>query len=364
MIDSSNENEDVDMSAPRFWPTTAAYEWQIGFHRFLLSFEPAAQLADFLGGQEALSLSKKDLHDLHFKAIGYLHQTLNGEARRKFVAAIDAYATTLGAQSVEEGNDVKRLASQFDEDGFVSLRPIQVNKIDQVRDRLEDCPLTSWSGEISGTSEDLRGKANLGLVSKEDILKIPAIRELAFDAEVLSIVRRHLGAPPLLLDISAWKSFAAPERAKDAQLFHYDLDDYRFCKLFIYLTDVEEDGGPHVYAPGTHRPEEIDKARPGPQDPARVVFDEWYFKTLRKSDEDVRRWFQNNPIPLTGSRGTRFLANTEGLHKGEPPMRSDRWILQFEYGVSAFTQWAGSYPLALTEAVGKSENYTGQILFP
>ena len=29
--------------------------------------------------------------------------------------------------------------------------------------------------------------------------------------------------------------------------FHYDVDDFKFLKLFFYLNDVDENCGPHVY---------------------------------------------------------------------------------------------------------------------
>ena len=225
------------------------------------------------------------------------------------------------------------------------------------------CVLTSWSGDFAGTSEDLRGRSNLGIVGQQDVLQTPSVWRLGFDPAVLAIARRHLGAPPLLLDIAAWKSFAAPERARDAQLFHYDLDDYRFCKLFIYLTDVGPEDGPHVFVPGTHRPETVAAARPAEGDPERPAFDAWYFKSLRKSDADTLRWFGREPVRLTGARGGRFLVNTEGLHKGEPPAGTDRWMLQFLYGVSAFTQWGGDFEVPVLPAGDASRDYAAQLLF-
>jgi len=348
----------------RFWPTTAAYQWQAGFQRFLLSFKEAAQYANFFGGAAALELEKKALHDLHHRAIGYLHSTLNGESRRNFIRTIDAFAQTFGAPPVELPAEPAGWAGCLDEEGYALLPPLDADRIDKLRARLEDCLMTSWSGDVSGRSEDLRGRANLGVVAQRDILQIEPLVRLGLEPAVLAAARAHLGAAPLLLDVAAWKSFADPDRARDAQLFHYDLDDYRFCKLFIYLTDVDDGGGPHVYLPGSHRPETVAAVRPPEEDTAaRAAFDEWYFKTLRKSDADTVRWFGRDPIRLTGGKGARFLVNTEGLHKGEPPAAHDRWILQFEYGVSAFTQWGGAFDAPLWTGGGDAERYAAQLLF-
>ncbi len=363
----NNSLDPASESAPekaRFWPTTAAYQWQAGFQRFLLSFEEAAQFANFFGGAAALELEKKALHDLHHRAIGYLHSTLNGESRRNFIRVIDAFAQSFGAPHATDGPGAADWAAALDKDGYAVLPPLDPEQTEPLRARLEECLMTSWAGDIAGRSDDLRGRANLGIVSQQDILKIDPLVRLGLDPAVLSAARAHLGAAPMLLDVAAWKSFADPERARDAQLFHYDLDDYKFCKLFIYLTDVDEGGGPHVYMPGSHRPESIAGIRPPAEDVGRRgEFDDWYFKTLRKSDEDTVRWFGRDPVRLTGAPGARFLVNTEGLHKGEPPRAADRWILQFEYGVSAFTQWGGAFDAPLWKDGGEAERYAAQLLF-
>ena len=61
---------------------------------------------------------------------------------------------------------------------------------------------------------------------------------IANEPYTLSIVERYLGATPTILGYTAWWSFAQPDEARDAQLFHQDMDDYRFVKMFIYLSDV------------------------------------------------------------------------------------------------------------------------------
>ncbi len=53
-----------------------------------------------------------------------------------------------------------------------------------------------------------------------------------------------------------WWSFptaATPlEKLKAAQVFHYDMDDYRFIKFFFYLTDVDLASGLYVCIRGNH----------------------------------------------------------------------------------------------------------------
>ena len=160
------------------------------------------------------------------------------------------------------------------------------------------------------------------------------------------MVRHVLGAPPILMHAAAWRSFAGDDgamAAKDAQHFHYDLDDHQFCKYFIYLTDVDGQSGPHAFVPRTHRPDVLASIHPEAGTHAYDTFRQWYFNTLRKSDADVAKHIPIAPIEITGPAGSRFLVNTEGIHRGVPPITRDRWIVQFVYAVTPATEWASAY---------------------
>ena len=49
-------------------------------------------------------------------------------------------------------------------------------------------------------------------------------------------------------------SYADRPEPKDAQLFHADFHDFKWLKLFVYLTDVTDRSGPHVMVRGSHDP--------------------------------------------------------------------------------------------------------------
>jgi hypothetical protein len=148
------------------------------------------------------------------------------------------------------------------------------------------------------------------------LVRSEAVMRLANHPDVLSVVEAWLGARPTAL-FTAWWSFANGAPAEHAQLFHRDKDDWRFVKLFVYLTDVDEDSGPHAFVPGSHRPRRGE------------------FNTQRRyQDEEVERVFGANATRyFTGKRGTAFLENTFGLHKGLPPLRGERLIFQVTYSL-------------------------------
>jgi hypothetical protein len=47
-------------------------------------------------------------------------------------------------------------------------------------------------------------------------------------------------------------SFPVPGQSSALQMFHRDSEDWRYLKVLVYLTDVDEDAGPHVYLHGSH----------------------------------------------------------------------------------------------------------------
>ena len=50
-----------------------------------------------------------------------------------------------------------------------------------------------------------------------------------------------------------WSNVSNKVDSFSAQDFHFDLDSIKFLKVFIYLKDVTENKGPHVYVEGSHK---------------------------------------------------------------------------------------------------------------
>jgi hypothetical protein len=151
---------------------------------------------------------------------------------------------------------------------------------------------------------------------REDIVKSPTIMRLANDPEILKIAEQFLGATPTISNVNAWWSFGDKDRPEEAQNFHRDVDDYKFCKLFIYLTDVTSDSGPHVYVSKTHDSKKLRAIR-------------------RYTDDEIIQTFgKENIVELTRPKGSCFLVNTYGFHKGLLPRKGRRLLLQVQYSLN------------------------------
>lgn len=165
-------------------------------------------------------------------------------------------------------------------------------------------------------------------LDEADILACPAAQRLVSDRSLLAIAQAYLGAAPVQDLVAMWWSAAVDtdEAAADAaaQRYHFDLDRLRFVKVFAYLTDVGPQQGPHVYVRGSHRSK-----------PAALRHDG------RHGDAEVAAAFPGEERPITGPRGTVFLADTLGLHKGLPVVDGHRLVFQTEYATSLFgSSWS------------------------
>ncbi|WP_052157125.1 phytanoyl-CoA dioxygenase family protein [Pseudomonas aeruginosa] len=154
------------------------------------------------------------------------------------------------------------------------------------------------------------------------------ISDLAQDPFLLSVAANYLGAPPQLMSANMWWTFPVDasdeDRAKHAHVFHYDLDDVKFVKFFFYLTNVDEDSGPHVYVKGSNR---------------KVKYKNSMLKSKRFTDEEIiQAYGKENIIHVLGKPGTCLVEDTITLHKGVTPTERARLILQFEYSINTYPE--------------------------
>jgi hypothetical protein len=153
-------------------------------------------------------------------------------------------------------------------------------------------------------------------VVDEGVMSCPHLLDIANHPSIIGAVESTFGCKPTIGYISAWWSVPTADGvARHAENFHRDFDDIAFIKLFIYLSDVELENGPHDFILGSHT------------DPA--------LRPIRRySDAEVFASFSGNRlVRFTGKSGTVFLENTTGLHRGLPVQAGKRLMLQIVYSM-------------------------------
>ncbi|MEH2391918.1 MAG: phytanoyl-CoA dioxygenase family protein [Nostoc sp.] len=151
-------------------------------------------------------------------------------------------------------------------------------------------------------------------------LLCPAIKKLQNDPKLLAIATKYLDAQAVHQGNLMWWSFSGDityrQKSQAAQLFHYDIDDYRFLKFFFYLTDVDDQSGPHVCVRGSHKKKK----------PSHV----WLRK--RETDQDISDYYGSESlVKICGKAGFGFAEDPLCFHKGITPTHKDRLILQIEF---------------------------------
>jgi Phytanoyl-CoA dioxygenase (PhyH) len=127
------------------------------------------------------------------------------------------------------------------------------------------------------------------------------------DRRLLDLANAYLGLWSKLEYLDLW--YTAPHGddtdRRGSQRWHRDYDDRYLLKVFVYLRDVDEGTGPFQYVPGSQ--------------PGGRFDDVWPWSPMSESyppQEELATRIEPVAKTLTGPKGTMFLCNTSGFHRG------------------------------------------------
>jgi hypothetical protein len=215
---------------------------------------------------------------------------------------------------------VERQKDELASTGIAQLGPLLTasqceDLLTYFKEKPVDDPYRPSSGSFLPLSDLRHRHSHVCYHDATDVLHAPHLLELANRRDVIEIVESYLGCRPTISYLAAWWSYPTELAAQQAENFHRDVDDWRFLKLFVYLTDVDDDSGPHVYVPGSSHDHRL-----------RVI--------RRYENTEVERVFgRENIRQLTGEAGSAFIEDTFGLHKGQPLRKGHRLMFQAVYSL-------------------------------
>ena len=194
--------------------------------------------------------------------------------------------------------------------------------------RLPGRPVTLDANPVPEQRFDRRSPQTVRLqFQANDLFAHAPVRQVATDPFFLAVAQEYLGFSPVQDLMAMWWSAPGDEalQSRAAQLYHFDMDRFRFVKFFVYLTDVGPENGPHCYVRGSHRRKPKALLREG-----------------RIGDEEMASHYPaSDLLELTGPAGTLLAVDTRGFHKGKPLFAGDRLIFQIQFADSMFGQ---NYP--------------------
>lgn len=183
----------------------------------------------------------------------------------------------------------------------------------------------------------------------EDILCAPHLLEVALSNEVLGVAESYLGCAPTLYSMNAWWAFGG-KTATVTRHWHRDPDDYRFVAFFIFLTDIDDTGGQHVFIKHSHNEALMRRQLAAQKMPVEFPFSD------HTQVPETHPFYERNSLVCTGPAGTAFLADTYGVHRALPPSK-DRLVLWARYGLHAGRSYVADQiqPISRSRLEGRVE---------
>lgn len=235
--------------------------------------------------------------------------------------------------------DGEKAAETLEKEGWTQIPDLLgAEEIRDIHQYLEDKPVVDfYNRDRIFDLKNIPDGVNLGRYPIDVNVRCPHLLKIVNSPIVLKAAEKYLGAKPTISVLTLMWSFKGDNDPIQMQLFHRDKEDYKFCKVFIYLTDVDgEDDGPHLYVKSSINPDDIRKGMEnkfdGDELEAKV---ERLYENGRYTDKEVYESFPQEKIQLClGKAGTSFMEDTIGIHRGVRPKSKHRLLIQAQFSLT------------------------------
>src|SRR3989344_5780959 len=150
---------------------------------------------------------------------------------------------------------------------------------------------------------------------------------LALSEPVLAVVNGYMGMYSKFFYSSLDLTLPVGENSSRvrSQNWHRDPEDLKMCKMFLYLTDVDESAGPFTYIASSQYGGRWNTI--APQKPPKGSYPPDGLVESRVLPADIKA--------CTGRAGTIVFADTAGLHRGGYAKTKERLMFTAEYSSKA-----------------------------
>ena len=240
----------------------------------------------------------------------------NPTARRLIASVLAAGVKSRHAPlATRRDSDLQNVLSELKRDGIAMMPDLfSRSQVDDVVDYFSSHRVFAPQGEGVALSE-LPSEATMAAYDLSTLVACPWLMTAINQQSILRLASAYLGCMPTICAIGVRWSFPGPQSNNVTQAYHRDPDEWRFLKLFVYLTDVDEECGPHIYVLGSHKTRMSLRGKSYTQEQVETQFG------------------KQNMRAVLGTRGKTFVANTIGVHAGIPPQRAPRLMLQVQYSI-------------------------------
>lgn len=153
------------------------------------------------------------------------------------------------------------------------------------------------------------------------------IVKLALNEKVLGIINSYfeMFGKFYYFTLNITHPVTAETEAEQSQRWHRDPEDIKMLKMFVYLSDVDEEAGPFIYIPKSNLGNKWNKIFP--QRPPIGYY---------PPDGELEKIIPQNEIKkCVGRAGSVIFGDTAGLHKGGYATKKERLMLTIGYAPSS-----------------------------
>jgi len=213
------------------------------------------------------------------------------------------------------------IAMELEEKGYAKIENfLDTSIIDSLYQRVEEILSdASHPANQSKISQHDARSNQLYIQVFQPFLNVPEILPFVFNDFIIDIAGAYLDCMPMLSTCNLRKSFVTNLPAGGTQIYHSDPNSPRFLKFFVYLNDVDINGGPFCYVEGSHTKKfEINGYN--------------WNRQYNWELNDIHQLYGADKVKyLTAKKGDLLIADTNGWHRGTKPIDNERTMLTLDY---------------------------------
>lgn len=168
-------------------------------------------------------------------------------------------------------------------------------------------------------------KTELYTQVEQPLLAVDEFKKFAFDDFVIDVAGAYLDCFPAFNGCNLRSSYVNDLPAGGNQIYHVDPNSPRYLKAFIYLNDVDMDGGPFCCVEGSHTKkfEIITEGQPEPYN---------WNNQYSWHEEHIHGIYGEDKVRyLTAKKGDLIFCDTNTWHRGFKPTKVERTMITLDY---------------------------------
>ena len=213
------------------------------------------------------------------------------------------------------------IALKIEEKGYYKIENfLDTDQIDLLNKKVEKILDDGNHPDNQGKISQQNARDNkLYIQCLQPLICAPEIHPFVFNDLIIDTAGAYMDCQPAFGTCNLRKSFVNNMSEGGNQIYHVDPNSPRFLKFFVYLDDVDENGGPFCYVEGSHTKKfEIDRRN-------------WNEQYNWSTDSIEQIYGKDKVKYLTAKKGDLLIADTNGWHRGTKPLNKDRTMLTLDY---------------------------------